>query len=55
MRLPAMVAGGNVLSLGVVGARGVLSVMAALGVLGVVAVSEYAGQLADDTDEELMK
>jgi hypothetical protein len=54
MRSPAIVAGGNVLSLGVVGARGVVSVMAALGVLGE-DVSEYAGQLADDTDEELMK
>jgi hypothetical protein len=53
-----MVAGGSTFSLGVVGGSGESTVRPAwglLGVLGAVVVSWYDGQLADETDEELMK
>jgi hypothetical protein len=55
MREPDAVAGGNALSFGDVEGGNVRVEPAALGVLGEVVVSLYAGQLAVDTDEELMK
>jgi hypothetical protein len=55
MRVPEAVAGGKGFSLGDVKTGGVRGSRAALGVLGAVVASLYEGQLAEETDEELMK
>jgi hypothetical protein len=55
MRLPEAVAGGNGVSFGEVRTGGVRGSRAALGVLGAVVASLRDGQLAEETDDELMK